>query len=41
MAKTTVADTIVIVDDELQNVLWMVDYLDANGLYVQLATNVN
>lgn len=41
MAKTTVADTIVIVDDELQNVLWMVDYLESNNLHVEFATNVN
>ena len=41
MARTTVSDTIIVVDDELQNVLWMADYFDANGLFVQFATNVN
>lgn len=41
MALTTVADTIIVIDDELQNVLWMVDWFDAKGLYVQVAPNVN
>lgn len=41
MAKTTDPDTVVIVDDELQNVLWMVDYFDAKGILVTLASNVN
>ncbi len=41
MAKTTVSDTVIIVDDELQNTLWMADYLDSKSLYVQVAANVN
>ena len=41
MAKTTFSDKIIIVDDEIQNVLWMVDYLDSKELNVLLATNVN
>jgi len=41
MAKTTVADTVIVIDDELQNVLWMVDWFDSKGLYVQVAPNVN
>lgn len=41
MAKTTVADTIIVIDDELQNVVWMVDWFDAKGMYVQVAPNVN
>ena len=32
MAATTKADTVVIVDDEPHNVLWMVDYLESKGL---------
>jgi CheY-like chemotaxis protein len=41
MAKTTEADTVIIVDDELQDVLWLADYLDSEGLFVQFASNVN
>jgi CheY-like chemotaxis protein len=41
MASTTVSDTIIIVDDELQNALWMVDYFDAKGFNSLLAGNVN
>lgn len=41
MAQTTVSDTVIVVDDELQNVLWMVDWFDSNGFYVQVAPNVN
>jgi CheY-like chemotaxis protein len=41
MAKTTVADTVIIIDDELQNVLWMADWFDSKGVSVQFAPNVN
>jgi CheY-like chemotaxis protein len=41
MARTTVTDTVVVVDDEPHNVLWMADYLDAKGLSFILATNLN
>lgn len=41
MAKTTVSDTIIVIDDELQNVMWMIDWFDAKDLYVQVAPNVN
>ena len=41
MAKATESDTIVIVDDELQDVLWMADYFDANGYFAEFASNVN
>lgn len=41
MARTTVSDTIVIVDDEQQNVIWMIDYFESSGTKVILASNVN
>lgn len=41
MAKTTVSDTVVVVDDEPHNVLWMSDYLDSKGYTFILATNLN
>jgi CheY-like chemotaxis protein len=41
MAKTTMPDTVVVVDDELQNVMWMFDFFDSKKMYVSAATNVN
>jgi CheY-like chemotaxis protein len=41
MPKTTVSDTIILVDDEPHNMLWMADYIDSKGLYCQIATNIN
>ena len=41
MGKTTETDTVVLADDELQDVLCLTDYLDADGLYCQFASNVN
>lgn len=41
MAKTTVSDTIVIIDDELQNTMWLADYFESKGYNTLLAANVN
>lgn len=41
MAKTTVEDTVIVIDDELQNVMWMVDWFDSKDILVQVAPNVN
>lgn len=41
MAKTTTPDTIIIVDDELHNMAWMIDYIESKKLKVKTATNVN
>jgi response regulator RpfG family c-di-GMP phosphodiesterase len=41
MAVTTVADTVVLVDDELHNMVWMMDYLDHKGLLILPAGNAN
>ena len=34
-------DTIVLVDDEPHNMMWMADYIDSKGLSFMIATNVN
>lgn len=41
MAKTTVADTIVILDDEVYNITWMMDYLYSKGMSVAPASTAN
>lgn len=41
MVRTTHPSTVMIVDDELHNMLWMMDYLTYKGLTVLTAENVN
>ena len=41
MAKTTVADTVVLLDDELYNMTWMMDYLYSKGLNIMPASSAN
>lgn len=41
MAKTTISDTILILDDELYNITWMMDYLYSKSLEVAPAGTAN
>lgn len=41
MAKTTDPNLIVVIDDELHNMTWMVDYLENKGFKVVLGSNAN
>ena len=41
MAKTTDSNTLVIIDDEIHNMWWMVDYLEDRGFTVKTASNLN
>ncbi len=41
MAKTTVKDTVIVLDDELYNMTWMVDYLNSKGVEVMPSLNAN
>lgn len=41
MSDTEANTEMVIVDDELQNVLWMADYFEAQGFSFLFASNVN
>ncbi|MCP1240906.1 response regulator [Acetobacter lovaniensis] len=41
MAKTTASKTVVLIDDELHNMTWMVDYLSSRGLLTLTASNAN
>ena len=41
MAKTTDPKTVIIVDDELHNLTWLVDYIEARGLSVKTASTAN
>lgn len=41
MAITTKPKTIVLVDDEIHHMSWMVDYLEGKGLTVKTADNLN
>lgn len=41
MAKTTDSETVVIIDDELHNMGWMIDYIEGNKLRVKTAQNAN
>lgn len=41
MAKTTVADTVIMLDDELYNLTWLMDYLYSRKLSVIPASTAN
>jgi len=41
MARTTVSDTIVILDDEVSNITWMMDYFYSKGLSIIPAATAN
>ncbi len=41
MAKTTVEDTVVILDDEIYNMEWMIDWLYSKGLSVLPVADAN
>ncbi|MBU6358184.1 MAG: response regulator [Rhodospirillales bacterium] len=41
MAKTTDPKVVIIVDDELHNMTWMVDYLESEELVVEVSSNAN
>ena len=41
MAKTTDPKTIVLIDDEIHQMSWMVDYLEDKGFAVKTADNLN
>ncbi|MFQ6158545.1 hypothetical protein [Sinorhizobium meliloti] len=41
MAKTTKPDTVVLIDDEIHNMSWMIDYLHSAGFEVITASNAN
>lgn len=41
MAKTTVDDTVIVLDDEIYNMVWIIDYLNSKGLEVMPALNAN
>jgi len=41
MARTTVADTLVLVDDEMQHLTWLVDYFYSRNLDVLPIDNAN
>jgi CheY-like chemotaxis protein len=41
MAKTTIADTVIILDDELYNITWMMDYLYSKGISIAPAGSAN
>lgn len=41
MAKTTQPDTIVLIDDELHNMVWMMDFLYSKGLTVLPCPDAN
>lgn len=41
MAKTTDPKTVVLIDDELHNMSWMIDYLESRDLNVLTASNAN
>lgn len=41
MAKTTEPNTIVLIDDEMHNMSWMLDYLESRKLNVITSTNAN
>lgn len=40
MAKTTAPNTIVVVDDEIRHVSWIIDYLESKGFEVKSASSV-
>jgi CheY-like chemotaxis protein len=41
MAKTTRPDTVVLIDDEIHNMSWMIDHLESGGYTVITASNTN
>lgn len=41
MAKTTVSDTVIILDDEIQNLTWMIDYLESKNFKVNTVSTAN
>ncbi len=41
MAKTTKPKTLVIIDDEIHHMWWMVDYLEDKGFTIKTANNLN
>lgn len=41
MARTTVSDTLVLVDDEIHHLTWLVDYFYAKGMNVLPVDNAN
>lgn len=41
MARTTVTDTVLLLDDELYNLAWMVEYLEGKHLTVKSFANAN
>lgn len=41
MAKTTINDTIVMLDDELYNLTWMMDFFYSKGFGIVTASNAN
>ena len=40
MAKTTESMTIIVIDDEPHNILWLIDFLESKKFKVELASNV-
>lgn len=41
MALTTVSDTVVLLDDEIHNMVWLMDYLSNSGITVIPTINAN
>ena len=41
MARTTVADTVLVLDDEIYNLRWMIEFIQARGLKTKEFSNVN
>ena len=41
MARTTVADTVIILDDEIYNLTWMIEFFESQKLKVKVFDNVN
>ena len=41
MARTTIRDTLLVLDDEMYNLTWMVEFFESNGLKVKDFANVN
>ena len=41
MARTTIADTVFVLDDEMYNMTWMMEFLESRGLKAKEFSNVN
>jgi CheY-like chemotaxis protein len=41
MAKTTKPNSIILIDDEIHNMSWMIDHLENSGFNVETAINAN